>query len=462
MNRLAVCIKTFHRFEPIKELLASLKENLPGSKIYIADDSYDVPQEKKDLYDRYDATVIYPPKNSGISVGRNMLMRTVSKDYVLLCDDDFYIGENNGAKEVLDFLDRHQEIDIVCGLLYDKGGAETHYEWDIEIVGDVIRKKLLTSLWQEDILKYRKVDIGFNFFIARKSVFEKVMWDERLVVSTEHTDFFLSAKQAGLSVVYSPNLVAYHHSVPPDKQYQAFRHRAFHWHDFADKWGINWAEEEGSDERINYHDEANKWADYKMKKIIYRNDDVSVDSDVEQLRTIRDIFERNGVYEHYSVIPFGKTKPLFDGYDPSLTLEQIDKMLGNSPITENKEVCDFLEESLKRGHQIMLHGWKHTRIGDYDQEYIDDKLAMGRGFLEKKFRTKIRYLAAPFNQSNDKIERACQKLQVKFLWNDGDALEQCVREGKPVTTDFTWYHYWRFFRGDLSPEKLEQWLKSQL
>lgn len=458
--KLAVSIKTFLREEPIFNLVESIKAYLPEARIYIADDSFEITPKKKELYKELTENghvVVYPPADTGLSYGRNMLADLVEEDYVLYCDDDYVLTEGiSAAYKAIEIMEADKKIGVITGKLYQGGGA-LHYEHDLKIKGRRIFKTPASRPMDERGL--RQVDLGLNFFVARKEIFKSARWDNRLIISTEHMDFFLQLKyETDWEVYYFPKMTSLHCPPPPIAKYEKYRRRTFHWVDFADKWNIDEIEEGGS--VTSYRTEAWKWADQQAidSRILFRNDDISVDSNVDHLREIQEVFESYCRRELYMVTPFGKTLVLKEGYTHAMPIETLDGLLGNEKIEENPEVIQFLKESISKGHQIGLHGFTHTRI--FQQADWKERIKEGKEYLESLFPINIRYFSAPFNYFTPEVKEYVESLGMKMMGPEGDLLEQCVIDNTKLQNTVAWYHTWRFYHNpNLSPVKLSKWFE---
>lgn len=190
--------------------------------------------------------------------------------------------------------------------------------------------------------------------------------------------------------------------------------------------------------------------------MIFRDDDISVDCNMNQVREISSIIEKYGQYMP-SVVPFGKTTPLHSGYSPSWDIETFSVELGSVPITMNKEVCDWL-----KGRECILHGSVHARMVEFDRDHLLREISIGKKLLEDISGKPVQYFAAPFNLANDVVLVVIEELGMIYLGAEGDQLEFCIRDGKPLTTWFTWFHHWRFYLNDkLTPKILEDYLCNQ-
>lgn len=452
---IAVLIKTFLREEPIFKCIESVKKQLPGARIYIGDDSETISERKRQLYDQLISEghkVLELPFNSGLSYGRNELVKIVEEPYILLIDDDFILTEDINAEKAIQALEKTPEMGILAGMLFN-GEREWHYEHNLDIKNGAIYKTTVPKKWVKIAgLEMIPSDLVLNFFFCKKQTLVDNPWDNDYKISLEHMDFFLRLKETKWKAYYSPEIKSIH-APERTEEYSKFRSQKGHWARFAAKWNVDRIYEEDGLVYLYLEERV-----VPNRGRIFRDDDVSLDSDIKQLREVRDIFEKYGLRETYSVVPFGKTQYLNQHFNWDVPLETLDEWTGFEPITNNQEVVDFIKESLERGHQIILHGHTHTRIAEYDLKEVFDKLLLGKRLLEHEFGVKIQYYASPFNQKNDKIEKVCKTLGLELLDGSGDQLEKCVKEGLPLKENFCWYHNWRFYQGGLTVEMLDRYL----
>jgi predicted deacetylase len=141
--------------------------------------------------------------------------------------------------------------------------------------------------------------------------------------------------------------------------------------------------------------------------------------------------------------------------------QQIEDITGKELI--HGPVIDFLKESLIRGHKITLHGHTHTKVCDMDKHEIKARLMEGKKILEDIFGIVIEYFVPPFNANSTRLMEACEELRLKILCRQGGRLEKSVRENLKIDKfDFVWYHYWRFYNSDITPEMLDKYLCQHL
>jgi GT2 family glycosyltransferase len=243
ISDVSLIIKTFERKEALRRLLSSIADqgydHLP---VLIADDSKapyreEILSEFGDLVDEY----VVLPFDSGISKGRNELLKRVDTKYFVLNDDDYVYGEITDIEGSIQDLSE-TGADILCGYYVNK------VESGIPFVPDVVTEALgiQKERWKEEVWAgninetqdggisiqsveknpphLQECDIGINFFIANtKKVIKSVEgWNESLKTQ-EHWDFFYRCKESGLDVFFTRELGVYHIQESSPK-YDKYRH----------------------------------------------------------------------------------------------------------------------------------------------------------------------------------------------------------------------------------------------
>ena len=217
MIDVTILIKTFQRPDCLKNCLKSIREFYPDIQIFVADDSDDAVDVKKEHLE-----IISLPFDSGLSAGRNFLLNRVETKYFLLVDDDFIFTSKTDLKLMRKIL-IEDDIDLISGLTnrVPENKIQT-YKGLLELHGSELRcidgyRGLTKS-------GYKKYDLVMNFFMAKTDSVKKVMWDEELKI-VEHTDFFLRAK-GKLDIACCPDVVVNHLKNNNERpEYDAFRNR---------------------------------------------------------------------------------------------------------------------------------------------------------------------------------------------------------------------------------------------
>lgn len=232
-SKVAIGIKTFMREETLFKTLDSIEKYFPYPyKIYIADDS-GISDEKEYRYQQLeiqDHTIIRLPFNSGLSFGRNEIIKRVKEEYILMMDDDIRLIDSDSIKKMKQVLDSADDIGLCAGMIYQEngepfGGRAYSKGLMLEVdQGVLFRHKSTGKLAKADGVLYNYADQVVNFFIAKQAIFKKVTWDNRIKIEFEHMDFFLNLKRTKWKVAVCLDAKATHdHQLKLDPLYA--RHR---------------------------------------------------------------------------------------------------------------------------------------------------------------------------------------------------------------------------------------------
>ncbi len=213
LSDISLMIKTFERAYCVNRLVKSIRHFYPAMKIYIADDG-------KQALDVTGTNIHYfhLPFNTGLSYGRNFILKKIDTPYFVLLDDDYEFNSQTDLIKMLKLL-KQFELDILGGKWIQHGIAR-HYEYQLAIEKRVL--KYINQPLAQPASNLFLYDLVLNFFIARTDAVRAINgWDEKLKL-LEHTDFFLRAKQAGLKTGYCPDIHVYHKPLR-NKHYNKFR-----------------------------------------------------------------------------------------------------------------------------------------------------------------------------------------------------------------------------------------------
>ena len=235
-DRIAVLIKTFLREDVLFKTVAAVKALMPGEyRIYIADDGT-VSDRKAALYQQLrdeGHCVVQLAYNSGISAGRNALLRVISEDYILLIDDDTCVTNQASLKNMKAVLDADPDVGLVSALLKREGGSwfgPQSYSRGLrlDLDGGLLKRTPMNGdMKKVGEIQYRYADQVPNVFLAKAEVFKSATWDERIKVEYEHMDFFLALKKTGWKAAVCFDAEATHFiSEPPTPEYNQARRQA--------------------------------------------------------------------------------------------------------------------------------------------------------------------------------------------------------------------------------------------
>jgi hypothetical protein len=212
LNELTVLVKTFERPRILRRFIGSVRRFYPDVRVIVVDDSRK-PEPLEGL------ETITLPYDSGVSVGRNELVRHARTDFVLLLDDDFVFYRHTRLGPALEAMKRHPEIDIMGGQLIN---LPFYRRLPLSLEGPLYPTSALPRVPIGSTIGgftvAAKVPI---FFLARRERLELVPWDTKANRSG-HADFFTRALGL-LTTVYNPWLRCLHGKTPFATEYMAKR-----------------------------------------------------------------------------------------------------------------------------------------------------------------------------------------------------------------------------------------------
>lgn len=207
---------------------------------------------------------------------------------------------------------------------------------------------------------------------------------------------------------------------------------------------------------------------------IFRNDDVSFDSDLEHFRMICEIFHKYGFTQLHGITLYGVTncKYIINGI-PAMyaTIKpeeiydyKICKSVSKQFIGDNKLLIEYLNSI---PDEIALHGLYHSDYSTMSYEQQETDIREGLRLLHELFPNKeIRTFIAPFNHANQYTYEICKKFGLRVSAEEGDHLEDMIasERGPILKNQLYRYHHHRFYPEstfsyyDLSLAKLEEYL----
>lgn len=247
---LSIIIKTFERLDSLKNLLSSIRKSGLTYPILIADDSRQSNENIiKSLFPELPLSYINLPFDTGLSEGRNVLIRQINTPYFILCDDDYVFDNRTNISKAYDCLVKNN-LDILGGDYYNYVNIPDFNVFIRQLIHPLRLKRFILNQFQTSSYTGKFTitdnncellitnhppdespylcDLVNNFFIAKtESVLAMGGWDNALKMG-EHEDFFLRAKQSGLKVAYLPGFGTRHYPAIPVKNsaYNQYRVRA--------------------------------------------------------------------------------------------------------------------------------------------------------------------------------------------------------------------------------------------
>ncbi len=236
LSDVTIVVTAFLRDGYLFECLDRISSALPECSVIVVDDGMISTEKTAKL-----SSVKYIPLtfDSGLSAKRNAASKAAATKYVLMGHDDFDFAPcevRRGIQRMVEVLDNDNSVAVAGGHYKNQS-----YEGFLEIVpGQYIKETRLIPNGKQD---YYQVDIIVNYFLARVEVLVETPWDERMKISGEHGDWFLSLKEKGKKVVWVPgvNINELHISDPNavDPSYLKFRERVEGHSLFLQKYGVS-------------------------------------------------------------------------------------------------------------------------------------------------------------------------------------------------------------------------------
>jgi hypothetical protein len=178
-------------------------------------------------------------------------------------------------------------------------------------------------------------------------------------------------------------------------------------------------------------------------KFLIRNDDVSFDTKLEEIKQFCEIADKYGYKIIQAIIPIGEARKIKSS---RLNNNQI-RNLSNRLFSENQAVYEYLK---KRRDLIGIHGLWHTHKPNQEEIKTAKSILQGLGFNPT-------YFIPPFNEGDYPEEIAGLKL-CQLSMKKGQRLEDFLEKGTP-TSEIMYLHSWRFVEGWYTLEQLENCLE---
>jgi len=198
-------ITMFQRWECLENLLFSIAKYYPQANIFIADQSKKlITKMYNDLYFRlFEVGLRVKPKayglkyDCGLSEARNHLFAHTNRKYKLLLEEDFVFTEKTDIPAMLELLESDPKLGIVGGMVIQDGN-EIKFEHYLVKNGPTLYHRASGGYNAQE---YKLTGCVPNFMLMRADL--GVVWDDRIKISGEHTDFFLKLAETDWLVAYT-------------------------------------------------------------------------------------------------------------------------------------------------------------------------------------------------------------------------------------------------------------------
>ena len=186
----------------------------------------------------------------------------------------------------------------------------------------------------------------------------------------------------------------------------------------------------------------------------FRNDDVSVDTELPFFRDFCAIFHKYGFRQVHAVTLYGlcnykhtyeNSYCVYAGY-PTLSClsnAQIKELSADFCFEDNTELIQYLQEI---PDEIGLHGLYHTNYAKMSFEEQQHDMSLGLEILKYLFpNKKIRYFIPPFNLRNSATYAVAAELGLTVLGDEGVHLEENLSNLTLEPGIWYRYHHHRFY-----------------
>lgn len=168
-------------------------------KVVVADDGPDESANRK-VYDKYsdrlDLDVVRLPYDTGLSRGRNEIVKRVATPYVLMLDDDQELCSQ--IEPMLEFLEAHEVFGGVSPTWVEHGSAKC-LATNLQVSARYIVKDCAPPYDTFDWNGWTFIAFDHipNSTLYRTECVREVPWDAEHKIGREHVDFFLTHKRKG-------------------------------------------------------------------------------------------------------------------------------------------------------------------------------------------------------------------------------------------------------------------------
>ena len=227
MYKIAICITTFLRDTLLFKTLQNIVDNYPENCILlIADQGYH--SNDKDIYYDYikkyiPCEVYYLPFDSGLSYGRNFLVNKALEmniPYCLISADSIQFKEKYDFDNIISFLMTDEKY-ALCG--FELEGSKCPWEYDIFVDKKGIHLIYTENYIEHNSIKYKKVDICRNIFLARTKSLTN-LWDNEMKLG-EHELAFIELKNRGFQSFWTNAIKMKREANRNTDEYEVYRNR---------------------------------------------------------------------------------------------------------------------------------------------------------------------------------------------------------------------------------------------
>ncbi len=221
MNELSVIIITRNRLKKLMRCLDSIDKCIPGSEIIVVDNG-STDGTGDFLKDNHSLVTIRLLANRGVTVSRNMAIRSSSRKFVMFIDDDAWL-EKFDFSRIRDLFSKNMTVGIIAPkLLYPNGDLQESIRSFPTVLsllwrGTALSRFFPNARWYKSYIKNdsNKIhEVDWSIFacqIVRRELFDIAgLLDERYFYGYEDAEFCRRAKTKGYQTYFWPDAIIYH------------------------------------------------------------------------------------------------------------------------------------------------------------------------------------------------------------------------------------------------------------
>ena len=207
---IAILITTFLRDNLLYKTLQTITDNLPENCIVLIADQGYADEEKDITIDYYKSQIpleLYKlPFDSGLSAARNFLVNKANEmkiPYILMGADSIQFTQKYDFNPIIKFLEQDNKRGIVG---FDLDGSKAPWEFDMELTPKGIKLTSSSNYTEFEGIKYKKVDICRNIFLAKTETMLNLYDNELKLCVQRDMPIILKSNKNEIRVIAIKNL----------------------------------------------------------------------------------------------------------------------------------------------------------------------------------------------------------------------------------------------------------------
>ena len=125
------------------------------------------------------------------------------RPYILLLEDDFLFTEETKIEKLYELM---KVSDIAGGGVYNRFGNRLEFEFNFKENGDTLEQINDGNFYELHNPSYKPTQCILNFFLAKRIVFDKILWYNKLKLAEHQHFFYRLSRQTDFKVVFTPDV----------------------------------------------------------------------------------------------------------------------------------------------------------------------------------------------------------------------------------------------------------------